>query len=98
MAHLKNLLLVSKRNRIEFIAIGFAHSAFLISNSNYLKKITDGIVLLGYLGNDQNTRQEKDSVDNFTYSDITGRHIVKGVKIHAYIIGKILNEYNRSKK
>jgi len=84
----------SDEENINIVEIDFEE---IRSNSDDLKKINDGIVLLGYLGNDQNTRHEKDSVDNFIYTDLSGKHIVKGVKIHAYIIGKILNEYNKSK-
>lgn len=69
----------------------------ITDTSSCLNKITNGIVLLGYLRNDQNAIEIMDSIDNFTYSDHTGKYIVKGVKIHAYIIGKILNEYNKSK-
>lgn len=69
----------------------------ITDTSSSLNRIKDGIVLLGYLGTDQISRQVNDSIDNFTYTDHSGRHIVKGVKIHAYIIGKILNEYRLGK-
>lgn len=65
-----------------------------ISADADLSKLTDGIVLFGYLKNRGNANGDK--VDTFSLTGSNGE-LVKGVRIHAYLINKILNEYETSK-
>lgn len=66
-----------------------------INSKADLSKLTGNIVLLGYLKADENS--QNDDIDTFLSTDTNGG-LVKGVKIHAYVIGKILNEFKAYKK
>ena len=66
-----------------------------INNKADLSRLSGGIVLLGYIKAGENS--QNDDIDTFTSTEINSG-LVKGVKIHAYVIGKIINEYYTSKK